>query len=396
MRPGRGRPAPRRAGVVMSLGVLLGLVGSGPASAPPATAAEPTVRVALFALSPPRGLRVTALAPLRLTDGRTARAGETWGLGAPGERAALAGEGAIRVEAPGGQRRRLAGRWRFVAGPAGEVSGWIELPLERYVAGVLAAELPGAPLSAQGALALAVRGQIEAAHRRPRHARAMLCDGPHCMAFKGEAPITETAREAARLTRAQAAHDGATGAPIAFHAACGGDTALPAAGFGRVPAGPAARVPLSWRAVSDRAATGEPYCRAPAWQGSEGLPAFERRLVSTGLWPAGARLVSVSTPRERVVSLAGSGVRRLYASADLFVALGPGMPWASWRSPALSFRTAAGRVRWTGRGLGHGVGICQRGLAARARAHPELDSWALLRAYVPSAIGFGGTPLAGP
>ena len=102
-----------------------------------------------------------------------------------------------------------------------------ELPLEAYVAGVVAAELsPDAPAAAAEALAIAARSfAVRRTEEGAVHAAgAALCDQTHCQVFAGRAPAAARAAVARTEGEVLLLASGRV-APALHHAACGGRTA---------------------------------------------------------------------------------------------------------------------------------------------------------------------------
>ena len=279
-------------------------------------------------------------------DGRPAAAGRSF----PAAR--------WRVEADGGPPRSYVGAvtvWR----DGGEVAVVVRLPLEEYVASVVAAETePGTPLEALKALAVVARSYSVTA--RGRHEGADLCDLAHCqvMGPSGAGAHRASAAAAARGTAGQVlrVEDGSVAA-APFHAACGGHTADPVEVFGGDGTG-AAAVP-------------DPGCAPVPWQvevGEQVLARVAGRELAQGKAPASP--VPVESLRFlrgqggyviQVVG-AGSAVGGEAFTRALDRALGHGRV----RSARFEARRSGGAVQITGSGIGHGVGLCQSGGARRA------------------------------
>lgn len=254
-------------------------------------------------------------------------------------------EGTLRVE-PG------AHALRFV----------LRLPLESYVASVVAAEAGDAPPEAQAAQAVVTRSWALANLRR--HGDADACDLTHCQLFRGE--WTEGPRRAAARTVGRVLKRGDALLPAFFHAACGGHTASSRDVFGEP--GP--------EAVPDRAAGGKAWCTEPPWCFTVSLARLSRAL---GLSGSGSVRVVERTPDGRVLQVEAFG-RRL--SGPLFVArVGRALGYGTLRSTRFRLESDGARLHFRGEGRGHGVGFCQAGAAARARAGQRWEQ--LLEAYFP-------------
>lgn len=213
------------------------------------------------------------------------------------------------------------------------------MDLETAVASVVAAESPaGAPLEALKAQAVAARSYFVAV--RARHAGFDFCGTTHCQ-FLREAPTRDhAATQATAATRGLVLTHAARVVPAYYSASCGGRTrTLAELGL------PAEHYP--YYAVQCA------YCRLHAEE-------WERRLEEEDALPLLGR-----ENRERSRLEVG---RRLGWSAV------PGNNFTA-------VREGDGMVL-RGRGLGHGLGLCQRGAAAMAAE--GASSREILRHYYPS------------
>jgi stage II sporulation protein D len=282
------------------------------------------------------------------------------------------------------------GDWRLVplAGPArhytgalsvravdGELEVVLSLPLERYVAQVVASEtLPGTPSEALRAQAVVVRSFLLA--QGPRHAEADVCDLAHCQVLRGSGIASahlEAARAAALFTQGRVLVLGSGAvAETPFHAACGGHTADPEEVFGSANTGAAA--------VED---TG---CPRDAWEAAMPLSRFRRALGpvlspnAAALAPTDLQLLTGQGGYVVRVAQDGGGSARGDTVAR---ALDKAMGWGAVRSARFRFRLEGDTVHVTGEGLGHGLGLCQAGAARRAEKGESYA--AILQHYFPRA-----------
>jgi stage II sporulation protein D len=241
------------------------------------------------------------------------------------------------------------------------------LDLEAYVEGVVAAELvlwdaPAAQLEAQ---AIAARSYaVGTLDRRARAARAFLWDGVEDQAYRGpyvpdaaatKRGIATRLTSAARATSGQVLTWGGRAADVRFHASCGGHTAPAIAIFGPGTAGgtgtatcPGCAVQGGWSRHLDRAA----------------LDAAARTL---GLEHLGRPVATSSDPSGRWLEVELRDVRgvRPVPANELRRAVG----WTALPSTWITTWTEHpdGSADVTGRGRGHGVGLCQEGAGELAR-----------------------------
>ena len=239
------------------------------------------------------------------------------------------------------------------------------IPLESYVAQVVAGEaLRGSQPAALEALAIAIRTFALANATRHRGDGFDLCDQTHCQVLRPATPATTRAADA---TAGRVLLRGNTPAQIFFSASCGGRTEIPSA---------------VWPGAED-----PPFLPSRPDDACQGAPAWTTVLVATDLLRAlrdagftGERLIDV-----RVASRTGSGrVGKLQvvglspgeiSGQDLRMAVGRTLGWQHIKSTAFELKRAGNAYRFTGKGSGHGVGMCVIGsgrLAVQGRSAAEI------------------------
>ena len=225
------------------------------------------------------------------------------------------------------------------------------LPLEMYVARVLAGEAdPRAGDAAQQALAIAIRTYT--LKNVDRHARDGydLCDSTHCQVPR---PSTPTSRRAAMATIGQVLTWHGEIAEVFYSASCGGRSEQASEVW------PGANYPYLLSRPDD-------VCDDdPEW--TVEFPLDEVRRVLRGAGFDGDRLQDVRvdsrTSSGRVARLRLSGLQPNVIAGDQFrLAIGA----AKLRSTAFTVEKRGDRFRFTGRGFGHGVGMCVIGAGRRA------------------------------
>lgn len=285
--------------------------------------------------------------------------------------------GAWRVLVPGEAPRHYTGGLSLRAAQD-ELVLVLELPLEAYVASVVASEtVPGTPDEALRAQAVVARSFLLA--QGPRHTEADVCDLAHCQVLRGQgvsASHLAAARAATRATRGRVLvlSSGAV-AETPFHASCSGHTADPEEVFGSASTGAAA--------VEDSG------CAPAPWQAAVSLTRFQgvlRPLLSGSdsdapgdLEPS--TLALVTGQGGYVTRVVAPGVGRSARGEVVARALDKALGWGAVRSGRFTLRAVGSRVLVYGEGLGHGVGLCQAGAAWRA-AHGETYP-AILHHYFP-------------
>ena len=276
---------------------------------------------------------------------------------------------ALRLRA-GPRVRCHEGTLRIQAGPRA-LRFLLQLPLEDYVASVVASEAGDAPPEAQAAQAVVTRTWALA--HAGRHGEADACDLTHCQLYRGER--AEEADRAARRTAGRVLSSDGALLPAFFHAACGGHTASARDVFGE--AGPAG--------VPDVGPSGKAWCSEPGWGATLGRSRLARAL---GLQDRGGVQVLRRSADGRAAEVEAFGQRM---AGPLFVArVGRALGYGTLRSARFRVEADGAQMRFEGDGRGHGVGYCQAGGAARARAGQGWE--ALLRAYFPDARAISPPP----
>jgi SpoIID/LytB domain protein len=242
-----------------------------------------------------------------------------------------------------------------------------DLPLESYVARVLAGEgEPTAGAAAQQALAIAIRTFAIANTGRHRREGFDLCTTTHCQVVR---TATSVSRAAALATAGKVLTHGGSAADVFYSASCGGRSEAASDVWPGAPAYP------YLRSIRD-----DVCAHDESWTLEVPAARIEQALRKVGF--AGGRLSNVRIGRRsgsgRVATLHLSGLRPdVIAGDDFRAAIGA----RELRSTAFSVRKVGQRYRFTGRGYGHGVGLCVVGAGRRAaRGESAVD---ILERYYP-------------
>ena len=242
-------------------------------------------------------------------------------------------------------------------------------PSSSDVARVLAGEgQPRAGDAAQQALAVAARTFTLA--NRGRHAREGydICDTTHCQVVRPSTPIT---RRAALASAGQLLLASGTPAYVFYSALCGGRPELAsevwpgAIDYGQV-------------AAEDDACQGE-----PPWASALSAAQIERALRAAGLRGRLRELrVVQQNASGRVTRLRADGFSpREISGQDFRMAIGRVLGWQHLRSTSFDLQRTSAGYRFSGRGFGHGVGLCVIGAGHRAARGESVDD--ILRFYFP-------------
>ena len=260
----------------------------------------------------------------------------------------------------------------------------VDIPIEVYVARVIAGEgEPRAGEAAQEALAVTIRTFAAANTGRHRRDGFDLCDTTHCQVLRASTPAS---RRAALATSGDVLMYDGRPAEVFYSASCGGRSEL------------ASQV---WPGAIDH-----PYLASLADDVHDGeapwtidLPAerIERALQRAGF--EGKRLKDVEVEQRsgsgRVTRLRLPGLRPDSIAGDDFrLAIGA----RDLRSTAFSVKKVGRAFRFTGRGYGHGVGLCVVGAGLRA-ARGETAAQILAQYYpglTRASWGGGASPAVTP
>jgi stage II sporulation protein D len=350
-------------------------------------------------LAAPAGLRVAGKTGTSTEPGATHR--HAWFIGyAPAEAPAIAvlvfldqGRGGADA-AP--IAREIFAAWRPPHGDEVTVrTYWLQkreaplvrLPLESYVAAVLAGESNGFR-SAEALKAMAVAARTFAMRNRRRHASEGFdfCDTTHCQDFR-QVAVTAKAWAAVEATRGELLWYQGSPATVYYHAECAGSTEAVEDVWGGNP------LPYLGRRH-------DPYCVSQGnreWRAAIAADEVSRALARAGLkTPALLRGISVvdrtASGRAAMLRLRGDTPASVSASSFRF-AIGRALGWDRLPSTWFQVERAGDQLVVLVRGRGHGVGLCQTG--ADAMGDAGQDYRAILDFYFPgTTLGKGARAFA--
>jgi stage II sporulation protein D len=258
------------------------------------------------------------------------------------------------------------------------------LPLERYVAAVLAGE-SGEFQSAEALKAMAVAARTYAVKMRGRHASEGfdLCDTTHCQRVE-LAGVTPRLEQAAADTAGELLWYEGKLAFTPYTRDCGGRTEDASALW---PDLGAPYLKSHDDAYCTRAGTS-------AWQWAGDPRRIAEALRLSGLRaPAALDRVAIldrtASGRASTLVLAGGNEARgnesvRISAGSLRFAVGRELGWNTIRSDRYEIRSSGGRVVFEGTGSGHGAGLCQRGaeqMGIAGRSYREILAY-----YYPGTV----------
>lgn len=275
------------------------------------------------------------------------------------------------------------GTWK-VRSRGGRLQILLTLDSERYLQMALAGEAaPDEPMESLKAMAVVVR--TFAMENPGRHASQGfdLCDSTHCQALRyGRA--SQAIDQAVLATSGETVWYGSSRAEVFYTQNCGGMTEAAANVWPRL------RAPYL-------TAHPDPYCvrRSPAtWHADIPVPEITAIFRAQG-WTAPTEIESVrvlrstASGRALLVEFQGGGRRALVSASSFRFAVDRSLGWNRLRSDWYTIAAGEGVIHISGRGYGHGVGLCQAG--AREMAAEGKNYRDILAFYFPGTrIGVDG------
>ena len=247
--------------------------------------------------------------------------------------------------------------------PVGGLIVIVTMPIEQYVQHVLMAE-SSVFQNPEALKAIAVAARSYANKFVGQHSREGFdfCDTTHCQAFYWRS-ITQTIRAAAEATRGEYVSYQGKAAATFYHQNCGGTTAAGSE---------------TWAQVSEPYLTvqADPFCVTSGglhWETTLTHGQIDKALRASRLqppqnWQALEISSRNSSGRVRTVNLSGGKPASFsLAASSLRFAVNRAFGWNHIRSDLYELRNSGGKILFSGRGAGHGVGLCQAGAEEMAR-----------------------------
>ena len=264
------------------------------------------------------------------------------------------GEGEILVNGKG-----YRGSMQIVEEGRGRLTVINELPLEDYVMGVLAGEVPrNWPLEALKAQAVAARtfAVFQQREARKKGLPYDLENTAQSQVYQGSGLVNDNIRRAVMGSQGEVLTYKGNPIPAFFHSNCGGRTAN----------------------ALDVFSKDQPYLRSVPcpfdgngshyrWRSEVKIPELVRKLRAEGVGLADVVRLDIlsrdGSGRVREVSLLDAdGSHKNMKGTRFRMAVGPDVV----RSTRFDSRIEGDKVVFTGRGWGHGVGLCQEGACGMA------------------------------
>lgn len=237
------------------------------------------------------------------------------------------------------------------------------MPVEDYVAHVLMAE-SGDFRGREALKAMAVAVRTYAEHFRNQHGAEGFdfCDTTHCQVFY-ESEVSERIASISESTKGEVLSYNGKIASTYYHQDCGGTVAAASE---------------AWSHVSEPYLIlhKDPYCTTEGgfkWQATLTHDQIDKALHASGLqvpenWHGIEVRERSESGRASVVSFSGGNPPSYRLSAStLRYAVDRSYGWNNIRSNWFEVRSAGGKFIFSGRGAGHGVGLCQAGAEEMAR-----------------------------
>ncbi len=256
-----------------------------------------------------------------------------------------------------------------------------ELPIEEYLAGVLAGEA-SIETELEALKAQAVVSRTFAVRNVGRHSREGFdfCSTTHCQRFVlPKARLHAKARQAVEATRSEILLDRKNQpADVYFHAACGGVTANLETLWG-------GEAPAYLRGVRDEFCASMPHRN---WTQTISVAQMAKALLSDERTNAGLPLKNVTVSKRdatgRAEEITIEAARRLTVRGwDFKLIVGRALGWQMVKSSRFEISRSGEGFAFRGSGFGHGLGLCQEGahvMATRRMTYRQIASF-----YFPGA-----------
>lgn len=269
--------------------------------------------------------------------------------------------------------RTFFGTLTFVSRSGGNFDLISNLPLERYLVGIMGSEIsPQWPTESIKAQAVAARTYaMDKMNKRQSSAAYDIASTVLAQVYHGSHVEAPKAFEAVEATRGEVLQKNGVVFPTFYHSTCGGKTE---------------HAHNVWKGENGPPVIEDKYCtRSPKfkWSYSIGVDEFAQMLSKNG-FPVGKILsvnVSILPDSPRVENLLvedESGMKMIPATEVRRI-----IGYTEVKSTWFTAKTSSNRIQFEGQGYGHGVGMCQWG--AKGMADAGFSYRDILKTYYPDA-----------
>ena len=293
----------------------------------------------------------------------------------------IALSGAFRMQAEVTQDAVAAGSWTITWQPDG-MRVLLTLPSENYVIAALNGEsAPDEPMASLKAMAISMRTFALSNANRHQSEGFGLCDSTHCQALHFGKARPEVER-AVQETAGETLWSGGERAHVYYTQHCGGMSE------------PASAVWPAEHAAYLAGQRADPYClrRSPAeWHAQIVLTQLSEIFRAQG-WQTPSPIAAIhvirrgATGRAELLAVTGVGAPARLSASSFRFAVNRALGWNQIRSDWYTARVSGQALELSGKGYGHGVGLCQAGayeMAAEGKSAAQI-----LNFYFPgTAIG---------
>jgi len=251
------------------------------------------------------------------------------------------------------------------------------VPLEYYVASVVSAEAGEKESDYLKVMSIVVRTR---ALSKPPHDKRTFCDRTCCMVYRGN-PDSKS-MEGALRTRGQVISHDKKLCPVYFHACCGGKTSPVEKGIA------GASVHSALVGMTDVDSKGKPWCvksRNYRWKreisDTDFHPVTLGFLKARSLGEAEHPLSFRRSEKSELFLIYGQRREIEINKRDFRLYLGRKLGWNYLLSNSFDMELRGSDYHFSGKGFGHGVGLCQAGALARIKTGHSIKD--VIRAYFP-------------
>jgi len=259
------------------------------------------------------------------------------------------------------------------------------IPFGEYIAGVVYGEMPGGRGEALMAQAVAARSFALKNREKHKGEGYDYCDATHCQFYRGFVPKDSPYYHSAMDTRGLVLMKGGRLIESLYHSTCGGSTSDPVDVFGRDIYGVTG--------IKDRL-KGEKECLcidSPHfyWKYRIKKKDLTNILRKEPEFNSIKSIKKISVIKKdkagRIISLKIVGNSRNYTISgyDFWQMMGSHIGWGKIKSTLFRINQKGESIEFTGKGLGHGLGMCQWG--AMKMAEKGYDFRMILKHYFPGA-----------